>query len=335
MNRRARYALLAFLALMVIGTLGYSSIEGWSMLDSLYMTVITLSTVGYGELHPLSAQGKVLTSFLILLGIGTVAYAAAQVTESIIERGIHFRPKMQREIKRMQGHVIVCGYGRMGETVCEQLLDRGEQMVVIEKDASKTERLDQRRIPFILGDATEDAVLARAGTERATALATVLPHDADNLFVTLTARSLNRELTIIARSSNEKNESKMLVAGATRVLNPYSDGGRRMVRQLLHPVVTDFMDVIIAGIDPDLSLEEVQVQPGSSLAGVMLRDAPIRREMDIVVLGVRRENKDDELVFNPPPDLAPQAGDVLVVLGRKDNLRRLEVLAENPEARAR
>ena len=326
MNSNVRYALLALLALMVVGTLGYSSIEGWSLLDSVYMTVITLSTVGFGELHPLSTQGKLFTSLLVLFGVGTLAYAATQITESIIERGIRFRPRMQREIKRMQGHVIVCGYGRMGETVCQQLLDRDEQLVVIEKDPGKTERLDQLRIPFILGDATEDAVLARAGTERATALATVLPHDADNLFVTLSARSLNAKLTVVARASKEKNESKMINAGATRVLNPYSDGGRRMVRQLLHPAVTDFMDVIIAGMDPDLSLEEVQLQPGSSLADVMLRDGPIRRDMDVIVLGVRR--KDSELVFNPPPDLAPQAGDVLVVVGRKDNLHRLAKLAD-------
>ena len=327
MSNNVSYALLALLALMVLGTLGYSVIEGWSLLDSVYMTVITLSTVGYGELHPLSTQGKLFTSFLVLLGVGTLAYAATQVTESIIERGIRFRPRMQREIKRMQGHVIVCGYGRMGETVCQQLLDRDEHLVVIEKDPGKTGRLDQLHIPFILGDATEDAVLARAGTERATALATVLPHDADNLFVTLSARSLNPGLTVVARASKEKNESKMLAAGATRVLNPYSDGGRRMVRQLLHPAVTDFMDVIIAGMDPDLSLEEVRLQPGSSLAGVMLRDAPIRRDMDVIVLGVRRN--DGELVFNPHPDLAPQAGDVLVVVGRKDNLRRLETLADS------
>jgi len=231
------------------------------------------------------------------------------------------------EINRLRNHVIVCGYGRIGETVCAQLVSRGIRVVAIDRDESVEQRLDDRGILHIRGDATDDDVLQRAGIDRAQALAATLPHDADNLFVTLSARNMNPGLTIIARASNEKNKKKMMAAGATRVLNPYLNGGRLMARQLIHPPVTEFMDVITGELDARaLSLEEVQLQPGSPLAGVMLRDGPIRKEMDVIVVGVRKGG--DDLIFNRPPDLAPDAGDVLVVLGSPDNLRRLERIAE-------
>jgi voltage-gated potassium channel len=326
MYPRAKIAILFFVFLLLAGTVGYSIIEGWPFLDSLYMTVITLSTVGYGELRPLSPAGKIFTSTLILLGVGTLAYTATKVTETILEKRLFHRRRILMDIKRTGQHVIVCGYGRMGETVCNHLVERGVPLVVVEKDSEACEKLDQKGILHLLGDATDDSLLTDAGVQRAKALATVLPHDADNLFITLTSRSLNNDLTIVARASNEKNESKMLTAGADRVLNPYRSGGRQIVRQLLHPAVTEFIDVISAGGETELSLEEVELKEGSRLVGVSLRDAPIRKEMDVIVVGVRRQQKG--LIFNPPPDLAPQAGDVLVALGRLENLRRLERMAE-------
>lgn len=326
MPHRATTALGFIGALLIGGTLGYWLIEGWSPLDSLYMTVITVSTVGFGELRPLSPAGKLFTAALILFGVGALAYAASKTTESLLEhRVLHWR-RLQREIKQMQDHVIVCGYGRMGTTVCEQLLARGVQVVVIDRNPELEEPLERARICLIRGDATDDAVLQRAGLGRASALAAVLPHDADNLFVTLTARNLSPRLTIVTRAAIEKNRSKMITAGATRVLNPYLSGGRIMARQLLHPNVTEFMDVITAhGEESAIGLEEVQLMAGSSLAGVMLRDAPIRKEMDLIVVGVRTPG--EGMIFNPPHDLAPAVGDVLVVLGPRDNLRRLERIA--------
>jgi voltage-gated potassium channel len=326
MNPKVKFAIVFFGLLMVGGTVGYSVIEDWPLLDSLYMTVITLSTVGFGELRPLSPVGKVFTSGLILFGVGTLAYTATQITETILEKRLFHRRRILMDIKRTSQHVIVCGFGRMGETVCSHLADRSVPLVVIEKDAACCEELDRRGMLHVLGDATDDSTLMEAGVQRAKALATVLPSDADNLFITLTARSLNNLLTIVARASNEKNEPKMLTAGSDRVLNPYRTGGRQMVRQLLHPAVTEFYDVISSGGKTELSLEEVELKEGSSLVGVSLRDAPIRREMDVIVVGVRRPQ--EGLIFNPPPDLAPQAGDVLVALGRLENLRRLESLAE-------
>lgn len=326
MNPKVRIAIIFFVLLMIGGTIGYSLIEGWPLLDSLYMTVITLSTVGFGELRPLSPVGKIFTSGLILMGVGTLAYTATKITETILEKRLFHRRRIQMDIKRTSQHVIVCGYGRMGETVCNHLAQRGVPLVVIEKDKVRCGQLDRLGILHVLGDATDDSTLMEAGVQRAKALATVLPSDADNLFITLTARSLNNLLTIVARASNEKNEPKMLTAGSDRVLNPYRSGGRQMVRQLLHPAVTEFYDVISAGGKTELSLEEVELKEGSKLVGVSLRDAPIRKEMDVIVVGVRRPQ--EGLIFNPPPDLAPQVGDVLVALGRLENLRRLESMAE-------
>lgn len=188
-----------------------------------------------------------------------------------------------------------------------------------------SERLDRLGILHVEGDATDDSLLLAAGIQRASSLAACLPHDADNLFVTLTARNLNQGLIVVARASNEKNEPKMLAAGANRVMNPYRTGGRQMARQLMQPAVTEFFDVISGGRDTGLSLEEVELQPGSSLVGVTLRDAPIREEMDVIIVGVRR--KDEGLRFNPPSNLAPRAGDVLLALGLRENLERPEKVA--------
>lgn len=324
-HRTLRTVLLVFPGLVVFGTLGYMAIEGWNPVDSAYMTMITLSTVGFSEVHSLSPLGKLFTSVLILLGVGTLAYTATRATEAILERGLFRRRRMNREIRNLDRHVVVCGFGRMGRTVVDQVRARGVPTVIVEKDPQICEQLLEDGIPHVRGDATDDASLVAAGTERARSLATVLQHDADNLFVTLTARKLNPDLTIIARSSSSKNDAKMLTAGATRVLNPYSNGGRLMAQQLLHPSVTEFIDAISTWGGADLGLEEVQVQPGSKLAGQTIRDAPIRAELDIIVVSVR--GGDGATRFNPAPDLRLEAGDTLVGLGRRDNLRLLARLA--------
>jgi len=266
------------------------------------------------------------TSALIIVGVGTLAYAVTRATEAILERGLLRKRRLIMEINRLKNHVIICGYGRMGAVIADELKARSIPFVVIEKDVDALEELENKRYPFMKGDATDDDTLIEAGVERCRALATVLLNDSDNLFVTLSAHSINPSMTIIARSSNPKNTPKMRAAGATRVLNPYLSGGRLITRQLLHPSVTEFFEVVGQWHESDISIEEVQIAESSPLAGVKLRDAPIRREMDVIVVGVRGKNA--AMQFNPPSDLAPEAGDTLVVLGHRDNVERLARLAE-------
>lgn len=330
MGYRPIRILALFSGLMIGGTLGYSWIEGWTLLDSLYMTVITVSTVGFGELRPLSGLGKAFTSVLILFGVGTLAYAVGKFTEALIERPMISARRMRMEIKRMRDHVIVCGYGRMGATVALLLQNQSTPIVVLEKDPTICERLARHHIPYIVGDATDDATLAEAGVQRAKSLAAALPSDADNLFVTLTARRLNPEMTIITRSTQQKNNSKMIDAGATRVVNPYRHGGRLMAQQLLQPNVTEFIDVISQWGGADLSLEEIQLQAGSSLVGISLREAPIRSELNVIVVGLRRPAQG--FIFNPSPDQALEVGDIMIVLGRRENLRTLAQTASGAKA---
>jgi voltage-gated potassium channel len=325
MSYRGRVALSVFVGLLLVGTAGFMLIEHWSLLDSLYMTVITLSTVGYGEIQPLSPVGRLFTGILILFGVGALAYALRWMIETLMEQRLFRWRRTEMELKRIKQHVVVCGFGRMGESVCARLRERQTPLVVIERDPAISDLLDRLGILHLEGDATDDSILIAAGIQRARALAAALPHDADNLFVTLTARSLNGDLIVVASASNEKNEPKMIAAGANRVMNPYRSGGQQIARQLLQPAVTEFFDVITGGVDTGLSLEQVELQPASSLTGVTLREAPIRDEFDVIVVGVRR--RDEGLLFNPPSSLDLRAGDVLLALGRRENLRRLEQVA--------
>ena len=324
-----RNYIFIFAALISGGTLGYHLIEGWSILDSAYMTVITLSTVGYGELRPLSPAGKLFTSVLILFGVGTLAYSVSRMTEILLERKLFYRRRLRMEISRMQDHVIVCGFGRMGQALCERLRSKGQPFVVIERDSEVCdETYRDHQVMIVHGDAIDDDVLRAAGVERARALAAVLPADADNLFVTLSARKINPKLTIATRTSDEKNEPKMIAAGADRVLNPFDSGGRIMMRQLLQPAITAFFDIIGDESTPDLALDEIQLPHGSPLAGIALAESPIRQKHDVIVVGIRQ--KSAGLVFNPPGELAPEAGDVLILLGQVPNLEAVARWAGAP-----
>jgi voltage-gated potassium channel len=327
---RLKLTLLALSGVTVAGTLGYMLIEKWPPLDSLYMTIITLTTVGFGEIRELSEAGRLFTIFLILFGIGTVGYGVGNLAAFLIEGRLQdlFRERrMERDIENLEDHIILCGYGQNGAHAGEELRRSGILFLVIEKDTEKVERLREEGLLVLQGDATEDETLRKAGIERAYGLITALPQDADNVYVTLTARGFNPDLTIVAMATSESAERKLLRAGANRVISPSEIGGRRMASVLIRPEVVNFLDVMMHGDDLELRLEEVRIQEGSHIVGKSIRDCRIREHTGALVIAYRPRGK--PLVVNPAAETVLQPGDVLIVMGKEGQIEYLrEIVGE-------
>jgi voltage-gated potassium channel len=313
--------------ILTIGVVGFMAIEGWSVTESIYMTVITLSTVGFSEVRPLSPAGRLFTSGLIVAGVATVTSFFAALAHYIVGgelTGSIRRTRMLSRIQDLDGHFIVCGFGRVGQQVVLDLLDRGRACVVIESRADALAALPSASL-CVEGDASDDAVLREAGIERAAGLVAATGDDATNLFITLTARTLRSQLPIVARANQPASESKMRRAGATHVLSPYTISGRRIAAQLLSPAVTDFLDVIMRSGGLELVLEEYRVQAQSDLNGKTVAEAEVRKRTGANVLAIRRHDR-EAIVTNPPADMRFEPGDVLIALGtvaQLDTLSRL------------
>jgi len=336
-QRRIRRKLLhfAFVYLLVIalGTIGYMIIEGWRVVEALYMTVITLSTVGFSEVRPLSSAGRIFTTALIVAGVGAVTYLFAAISQYIVSgelTGSIRKARMQQRIDALSGHYIVVGYGRVGQQVVEDLLEAGSRCVVLETHPETLQQLPEG-MPHVAGDGTDDGVLERAGIGRASGLVASTGDDATNLFVTLTARTLNARLTIVARANHPASESKLVRAGASHVISPYRISGRRIARQLLTPTVTDFLDVVMHSGKLELLLEECTVRPDGRLAGRTVAEAEVRKHTGANVLAIRRRGEGG-IVTNLPADLRFEPEDVLIALGTADQLRQLAGLAGNNAA---
>jgi voltage-gated potassium channel len=330
-RRRLVRVLLLLNATVLAGTAGFMLIEGWGALDALYMSVITLSTVGFNEVQPLSDGGRLFTMALIVSGVGIAAYAAGTVGEYVI--GGHFtgavrRQRMQQEIDRLQGHYIICGYGRVGQQVVEELDARGADTVVIEPDDQPFPAA-ARRPRRIRGDATDDRALREAGIDRAAGLVAVAGDDATNIVVTLSARALNPDLPIVARAIQPEIEDKLRRAGATHVISPYRIGGQRIATQLLHPRLTDFLDVVMHGGSLELWLEEITIGAGGPAAGTALGQSGLTGASAVNVLAVARPG--GGLVTNPPAELRLAPGDVLIALGTLAQLEDARRLAGDRE----
>ena len=326
--RRFVITLMVLVLLAAIGTIGYQYVEGWTLLESLYMTVITLSTVGFGELHPLSAAGRGFTMLLILGGVFTFFYAASEVIRSVVSgevRSAIGRQRMERSLAQLKDHLIICGFGRMGRLVCEQFSALRLPFVAIERDAA---RLADFRMPHgvpLIGDATSDETLRQAGVEHARALVSVVASDADNLFITMSARFLNDKLFIVARAENEGAEKKLVRAGASRVVSPYVTGGHRIAMAVVRPSVLDFIEVATRSEHLDLQMEEVEIAAGSSLAGATLVESKIRQNLGIIIVAIRKSG--GRMVFNPESAVVLEPSDILITLGKRNQLDRLEALA--------
>jgi len=321
---KLKYLLIAVPLLILLGAIGYRAIEGWGWLDSFYMTVITLFTVGFAEVHPLSGTGRIFTIFLIMFGIGIVTYTFWQAAQMALEgkiRTIFFRRRSFERMKKLKNHHIICGFGRMGHFVVQELERIGVPFLVIEHDDSFRKELESKKIPYVLGDATEEETLLAAGIKEAKSLSSLLPSDAENLYVTWTARSLNPELYILARALDEKAEKKLLRAGATKVIAPYRIEGFRIVNALVRPHVVEFMELVTHSKSISLSLEEIHVESGSYLVGQTLRTANLRGNFGIIVVGIKKPS--GEMIFNPDPDMKIEVDDLLIALGKPEDLDRL------------
>ena len=319
---RLRFGLAALVAVLVGGTVGYLAF-GFSLLDAVYQTVTTVSTVGFREVHPLSAGAQVFTIVLILVGVATALYTFTLVLESVVEgqlREVFGRKRMERHIARMTNHVIVCGFGRVGRNLAEYVARAGDDVVVIERDPERAAAAEGTA-QVVRGDATSDEVLREAGIDRARVLVTALNTDADNLFVTLTARGLREDLFIVARARVESSEAKLAQAGADRVVNPQGIGGARMAAFVLQPHVAEFLDVVMHDGSLEFRLEEVPVPDGSPLAGQSLRQAHIRDSTGALILALR--DGSGAFTTNPTPETVLEAGQILIAIGTEGQLKAL------------
>ncbi len=309
---------------ILTGTFGYMILEDWTFLDSFYMTVITISTTGFKEVRPLSTAGMVLTVFLIITGVLSIAYTGGRGVQLLVESQILRRRRMAKKLELISQHYIVCGFGRMGSQIAEHLLENNLNFVVIENEPNNVAKLIELGYLFVDADATDDDALIKAGVKRAKGLVAVLSTDAENVFTALSARELNSKLFIVARAIDEGTEGKLKKAGADRVVKPYELGGNRMVQLLLRPGVTDFIEGVAKRRDVQISLEEIEVCKGSQLVGLSLAESPIRSELNIIIIAIDKSG--GNFVYNPQSSAKIEAGDKLIAIGHGDNLNKLNTL---------
>lgn len=329
-HRRLFILLLLPIILITIGTVGYRLIEGpkWTILDALYMSATTLTTVGFGEVHPLSSAGRVFTIVLCLTGVFTLFFAAGEVVRVILSGEIQKtlgRQRMERNLATLSNHFIVCGHGRMGQLVCQEFAAHKLPFVVIEQDEGRLEELRESGRLFVAGDATVDAVLRQAGVERAQALVTVVASDADNLYITLSARLLNEKLMIVARAEGREADVKLRRVGANHVVSPYVIGGFRIAQAVIRPTVVDFIELATRTDHLEMQIEEIELLAGSSLVGQTLSEQRFHQQLGVIIMAIKLP--DATMVANPTGDTLLEAGSTLIALGHREQLDRLEQLA--------
>lgn len=325
-KKRLIYPIIAIFFVISYGTAGYVFFEGWNFLDSLYMTIITLTTVGYEEVHKLSEAGRLFSIVLMLSGVGTMFYVLTVAGRVIIEgeiRDILGRRKLTKKIENLKNHYIICGYGRMGKIVCREMVHSGSPFIVIEGNVDVLAAMDKGMLS-LQGDATQDNILKDAGIERALGLISVLSTDADNLYVVLSARGLNPKLRIVVRASEEGVEQKLLRAGADKVISPYHLGGLRIAHTVIKPAVVDFIEFATKSGNLELQMEEIKVKGSSHIVDRSLDECGLRKEMGIIIVAIKR--KTGEMEFNPTSTSVIKQGDTLVAMGETKQLEALEAL---------
>ncbi len=311
-------------ATLLFGTAGYVLLEGMTPFEALYMTVITISTVGFSEIKPLSVYGRVITLIVIATGVTIGGYTLGMLLRMFIEGELkksYGRRKLEKQIAKLQNHFIVCGFGRIGRLICHDLKADNMDFVVIEKEQAAVEQIEKEGHPFLMMDATSEEALLAAGIMKAKGLVTAVQSDANNVFITLTAKGIRPDIFIMSRTSDPKNEDKLKRAGATRVVCPYLIGGRRMAEMLKRPTVVDFIDVAMMGNKLGLVIEEALVGQKSNLIGKNLIESGLRKEYGVIIVAIKRP--DEDMIFNPLPTETLRGSDVIVVLGKRDDLKRM------------
>ena len=321
--QRLIWAATAIAATLAIGTVGFVIIDGYPVFDAFYMSLITIFTVGYNEIHPLSHAGRVFNSFLIFFGALTLLLAAGAMTQTIIELELNQflgKRRIKNMVDSLKDHFIICGYGRVGRGAAEELKHAGASFVIIDSDEDRVERAMHNGMLAVLADCTRDETLRECGIDRAKGLIATLGSDADNLFLILSARTLNPSLYLSARVGEEEAASKMKRAGADQIFAPYASTGARMAQALLRPHVSQFLDFTTR----QMGIEQVEVMPGCGVDGKSLEEVRLRRDMGIIVLAIKR--KEGQMEFNPAADACLYGGDFLIVMGEADSLPKLESL---------
>lgn len=322
---------IALIAILGIGTVGYVVLEGWTMMDALYMTFITLTTIGFAEVAPLSSTGKIFTMAISSVGIGTFAYIASRTVQSIVTNTLWRHRLMQRKIDQLSGHFIICGYGRLGQRVAGDLLAAGRNIVVVDRRDDRAQQLDEAGILFVQDEAEEESTLKLAGIERAVGLVLVLPSDAANVFVALSARELRpeKELFIVARTNEQSSISKLKRAGADKVISPLEIGGDRIAQTILRPHVDRFMQKVLGVGALDFNLEEVRVRPGSLLDGKSLAQVEFRTRFNAIVVGILK-SEENHWRYNPDASVPVGSGDTIIVLGPNEMIQKIQLEGCSP-----
>jgi voltage-gated potassium channel len=318
----------AIFAIIVVGTVGYTLIEGWSLLDSLFMTVTTIFTVGFGEVHPLSRAGEIFTLLLIIGGVGTILYGIGRMVEFVIGgqlTGMFRRRAVRRQVDKLEGHFIVCGYGRVGEAVARHFAAHGAPFVIVDSETESVARAETDGFLAVAGDATADEVLQSVGIDRAKGLVAALGSDAGNIFLTLSARVLNPKLLIVARAGSDDIVSKLERAGADSVVTPYGLGGKRMATLMLKPLVSDYLEVVTGGGELEFRVEELELTGECCAIGRSIGDLEVRTRTGATILAVRRAATG---VFqtNPAPESLLNTGDRIIAIGTPGQITKLEKL---------
>lgn len=323
LKKRLLVAFLLLLFIIVLGTLGFRMFEGWELIDCFYVTVTTISTVGYGDFAPVTREGRLFTVLLVVFGVGTMLYSVSMLAEMMVEdrlKRILGRGSMESRIERMKDHYIICGFGRMGSLICKEMAEEKAPFVVIEKDPEVIQKLEEEGYVYLKGDATEDKSLIRAGISRARGVVCVLSSDAENLYVILTAKELNPAAYILSRCEEETSEHRLLRAGADRVISPYKMGGMRMAMAILKPAMMDFIEITTRRQSLELRMEELPLSDRSEIIGKSLESSEIRKKYGLIIVAVKKDS--GKMIFNPQAGYVIEKGDRLIALGEDDDVNR-------------